>query len=178
MTDSMKRPCGSLRHLSLSEHAVASCLSMLATLFVLACFPEKVTARPCVPGSLTQALITGDTVTATTGLRYIDGLPGTGERTGWCRAVRLDYEAYVLGGGKFDSSRDAGIALTFVPGTGVVIDGLEQGVIAMNVGGTRRLIIPASLGFGTDERRDSNGNVIVPASSTLIYDIEILEVGR
>jgi peptidylprolyl isomerase len=48
----------------------------------------------------------------------------------------------------------------------------------MHVGATRRLIIPPSLGFGSEARRDANGNIIVPANSTLIYDVEVVEVGQ
>ena len=142
------------------------------------CFPDKLVATPCTPRSLVVSSFSGDTVTTATGLRFIEGLVGDGARTGWCRATVIHYDAYVLGGNKFDSTRDAGSPLIMNPGTGVLIDGLEEGVIAMNVGGTRRLIIPPALGFGSEDRRDAAGNVIVPANSTLIYDIEIVEVGQ
>lgn len=174
----MKRNRKPVIPLRLSDIPTIPGVVALAALFALGCFPDKLTATSCTPGTLTQASANADTVTTTTGLRYIEGSVGGGNRTGWCRGVQIDYDAYVLGGGKFDSSRDAGIPLVFVPGTGIVIEGLEQGVIAMNVGGTRRLIIPPALGFGSDPRRDNAGNIIVPGNSTLIYDIEILEVGQ
>src|ERR1700704_4144574 len=119
----------SVTQLRLSDLPVMSGVIALAALFALGCFPDKLTATSCTPGALTQASANADTVTTTTGLRYIEGAVGGGNRTGWCRAVQIDYDGYVLGGNKFDSSRDAGIPFVFVPGTGIVIEGLEQGVI-------------------------------------------------
>jgi FKBP-type peptidyl-prolyl cis-trans isomerase len=160
--------------LALAARSVAT----LAALGTLACFPDKLIAPACTPGTLTQASTNGDTVTTTTGLRYIEGLQGDGPRTDWCHAVQIHYDAFLADGTEFDSSRDSDAPIVFVPGSGALIDGLEQGVIAMNVGGTRRLIIPPSLGFGAEPRRDAGGNIIVPANSTVIYDIEILEVAQ
>jgi FKBP-type peptidyl-prolyl cis-trans isomerase FkpA len=65
--------------------------------------------------------------------------------------------------------------LLFQPGVGDVIEGLEQGVIGLRPGSIRRLIIPPALAYGSDERVDPvTHQVIVPANSTVVFDIEVI----
>jgi peptidylprolyl isomerase len=128
--------------------------------------------------TFTQAPAGGDTILTSRGLRFIDQTTGTGAPLGWCTSISVDYDAYLLDGTKFDSSRDLGIPLRFVPGVGDLIDGFEQGVIGMQVTGKRRLIIPPELGYGSQVVRDGAGNIIVPANSTLVFDVELLVIGQ
>ena len=74
------------------------------------------------------------------------------------------------------SRRDIGRPLVFTPGLGALIDGFEQGVIGMRTCGTRRLIIPPNLGFGAEPLRNQAGEIIVPGNSTVVYDVELLEI--
>jgi FKBP-type peptidyl-prolyl cis-trans isomerase len=53
-------------------------------------------------------------------------------------------------------------------GTNSTIPGYEQGVIGMRVGGTRRIIVPPSLGYG------STGNGTIPGNSWLVFELELL----
>ena len=108
-------------------------------------------AAPAV--TFTQAAFNADTVTTSTGLRYIEGIAGDGGVVAWCRNVAVHYDAFLADGTKFDSSHDLGQPLVFAPGLGGLIDGFEQGVIGMRVGGKRRLIIPPELAFGAQDRR-------------------------
>jgi len=139
---------------------------------------DALTTPKCAPVTFSQAAVNGDTVTTTTGLRYIEGVVGSGLVVGWCHNIAVHYDAFLADGTKFDSSRDIGQPLIFAPGLGGLIDGFEQGVIGMHGGGTRRLIIPPELAFGSEARRDASGQVIVPGNSTLVYDIEIIQVGQ
>jgi FKBP-type peptidyl-prolyl cis-trans isomerase len=141
-----------------------------------ACF-HKLTGPTCTSAPWDVASTSGDTVTTTLGLRYIPGDTGQGNGTPWCRAVAVNYTGYLLDGTKFDSSIDAGRALVFTPGEGSVIDGFSQGVIGMRSCGTRRLIIPPSLGFGEQPVTNDSGRVIIPPNSTIVFDIQMLEIG-
>ncbi len=75
-------------------------------------------------------------------------------------------------GNKFDSSLDRNSPFEFTIGERRVIAGWEQGVAGMAVGGKRTLIIPPQLGYG-----DRNvGGGLIPANSTLLFEIELLGV--
>jgi peptidylprolyl isomerase len=73
-------------------------------------------------------------------------------------------------GAKFDSSLDRKKPFSFVLGQHNVIEGWETGVSTMRAGGKRTLIIPPDLAYG------SKGSAAIPANSTLMFDIELLEV--
>ena len=151
-------------------------LLVLAAVFATAgCF-EKLSGPGCTPKPFTIDSSSADTIITSTGLRFINGDTGSGNGVQWCKTVAVHYTGYLLNGTKFDSSRDLGRALIFTPGVGSLIDGFEQGVIGMPSCATRRLIIPDSLGFGADTVRNADGEIIVPPHSTVIFDVEVLEI--
>ncbi len=85
--------------------------------------------------------------------------------TGWLYdPARPDHK-----GQQFDSSAGRG-AFSFVLGVGQVIKGWDQGFVGMRVGGTRRLVVPPSLGYG------ASGNGPIPGNATLVFDVELLDV--
>jgi peptidylprolyl isomerase len=77
----------------------------------------------------------------------------------------------VSSGEEFDASWNRGDPFDFSLGAGHVIKGWDQGVVGMRVGGRRRLVIPAHLGYG--ER--GAGGVIAP-NETLIFVVDLLEL--
>jgi len=77
-------------------------------------------------------------------------------------------------GRKFDSSRDRRRAFAFGLGEGKVIKGWELGMQGMQVGGSRRLIIPPGLAYGPR----NVGNGLIPPNSTLLFEVELLGVER
>ncbi|MFZ1062072.1 MAG: FKBP-type peptidyl-prolyl cis-trans isomerase [Acidimicrobiales bacterium] len=97
---------------------------------------------------------------------------GTGEpaRTGQ-RAVVHYVGVGVTSGEEFDASWNRGEPFTFPLGAGYVIKGWDQGVVGMRVGGRRRLVIPAHLGYGDQ----GAGGVIAPGE-TLIFVVDLLEL--
>jgi FKBP-type peptidyl-prolyl cis-trans isomerase len=149
----------------------------LPALLLSACL-HSVSEPVCSARASSQASVSGDTITTTTGLRYIEGLPGAGAAANWCHNVAVNYDAYLSDGTKFDSSRDLGVSLVFAPGLNDLIPGFEEGVVGVRGGGTRRLIIPPELGYGAEPRRNAAGEIIIPGNSTLIYDIEVVQVGE
>ena len=154
------------------------CLTFVlgAALATAGCF-EKLSGPGCVAATWDVASTIADTVTTTRGLRYIPHDTGSGNGTAWCRSVAVNYTGYLLDGTKFDSSIDIGRALIFTPGARTLIDGFEQGVIGMRSCGSRRLIITPGLGFGAKPVTNDSGRVLVPANSTVVFDIRVLEIG-
>jgi peptidylprolyl isomerase len=74
-------------------------------------------------------------------------------------------------GEEFFSSHDQGKPVAFKIGTDMVIEGWNRGVVGMQEGGRRRLMVPSELGYGAGGAAD-----IVPPNADLIYDIELIEV--
>lgn len=95
---------------------------------------------------------------------------GTGDEAVAGKEVTVHYVGTLEDGTKFDSSRDRGTPFTFNLGAGQVIKGWDAGVAGMKVGGVRRLVIPAALGYG------DRANGSIPANSTLLFEVELLGV--
>ena len=72
-------------------------------------------------------------------------------------------------GRKFDSSKDRGQPFSFGLGAGQVIGGWDEGVQGMKIGGTRVLLIPPALGYGT---RGAGG--VIPPNATLVFEVDLL----
>ena len=102
----------------------------------------------------------------------VDVRVGTGAEANTGRVVTVNYAGYLYSataaenkGTRFDSG-----TLPFTVGSGV-IPGFSQGVIGMRVGGIRRVIIPPSLGYGSQGSPPR-----IPGNATLVFEIELLTV--
>ena len=113
--------------------------------------------------------------TTESGLQFIDTVPGTGAEACAGQHVTVHYTGWLYNdgvkGSKFDSSKDRGEAFAFGLGGGQVIRGWDEGVQGMKVGGTRLLVIPATLGYGA---RGAGG--VIPPNATLMFEVELLGV--
>ena len=105
------------------------------------------------------------------GLRYIDEVVGSGDVPRRGQQVTVHYSGWLTDGSRFDSSRDSS-PFVFAIGTGSVIEGWDEGVATMQVGGKRRLIIPSDMGYGPRGHPP-----VIPQHATLIFDVELLALG-
>jgi FKBP-type peptidyl-prolyl cis-trans isomerase FkpA len=117
--------------------------------------------------------VTGKPITTPSGLQYWDIVVGTGAIAVAGKTVKVHYTGWLTDGKKFDSSVDRGQPLSFPLGGGRVIKGWDEGVAGMKVGGKRQLRIPSELGYGA---RGAGG--VIPPNATLIFDVELLDVGK
>lgn len=114
---------------------------------------------------------TEETISTPSGLKYVDLKVGDGAEPKTGQTVVVHYTGTLEDGTKFDSSRDRSSPFQFKLGVGQVIKGWDEGVASMKVGGRRKLIIPADLGYGS---RGAGG--VIPPNATLIFDVELLKI--
>ncbi len=109
------------------------------------------------PGANLQSLIIDDVVI------------GEGEKVKAGDVVTVQYIGRLQNGQEFDNSYTKGQPFTFEVGAGRVIKGWDEGVVGMQVGGQRILIIPSNLAYG------KSGTGPIPGGATLVFAIELLE---
>ena len=103
-------------------------------------------------------------------LQIIDLQLGDGKTTIKRALITTQYTGWLDDGSVFESSHQRGKPFQCVIGTGRVIKGWDQGLMGMQVGGKRKLIVPAHLGY------DARSVGSIPPNSTLTFEIELLEV--
>ncbi|RUO69799.1 hypothetical protein CWI80_11315 [Pseudidiomarina sediminum] len=113
-----------------------------------------------------------EVITTASGLQYeiIAKGDGTGRKPKANDFVKVKYDGWLVNGELFDSSRNRTKAAVFQLSS--VMEGWSEGAQLMQVGDKYRLVIPSELAWGAKERQ----NGIVPAYSTLIFDVELLDV--
>ena len=110
-------------------------------------------------------------ITTNSGLRYEDLAAGNGQAAKAGDSVEVHYTGWLTDGTKFDSSLDRGRPFGFQLGAGRVIQGWDEGVAGMKVGGKRKLHIPAALGYGS---RGAGG--VIPPDADLVFEVELLGI--
>ena len=122
--------------------------------------------NPALNATVPTELVMTDVKTGT-GPAIAAGQTAVVHYTGWLYSpAAKDHK-----GKKFDSSRDRNDPFSFHVGGGEVIGGWDQGVVGMQVGGHRQLVIPPELGYGA---RGAGG--VIPPNATLLFDIELLKI--
>jgi len=109
--------------------------------------------------------------TTSTGLIITDLIQGSGKAAESGKVVKVDYTGWLekFQGKQFDSSKGRR-PLSFKLGEGRVIQGWEQGIVGMKVGGKRRLEIPSDLAYGSRQIGP------IPANSKLFFEVELKDV--
>ena len=108
-------------------------------------------------------------VSLPSGLQYTTVVPGTGTSPTANSLVTVHYIGRLLDGTEFHNSRKSGSPATFALSS--VIPGWREGIEKMRVGGKRVLFIPSHLAYG-----DSSPGKLIAPHSTLIFEIELLEI--
>ena len=111
--------------------------------------------------------------TTSSGLSYKDTKVGKGTTAKKGQSVKVHYTGMLKDGTKFDSSLDRGTPFQFMLGTGEVIPGWDEGVVGMQEGGERTLIIPPALAYGS---KGAGG--VIPPNATLYFDVELIKVEK
>jgi len=141
--------------------------------FAYGCGNSEKSGTPGAASPSSPAKVNGQPTTTASGLQYWDMVVGTGAAAVSGKPVSVHYTGWLTSGEKFDSSVDRGKPFIFTLGAGEVIKGWDEGVAGMKAGGKRQLRIPPSLGYG-----ESGAGGAIPPNATLIFDVELLEVGK
>jgi FKBP-type peptidyl-prolyl cis-trans isomerase len=104
------------------------------------------------------------------GLMYIVTRPGAGPKPASGASVKVHYAGRLANGKEFDNSYKRGQPIDFRVGTGMVIPGWDEGIMLMQKGEQRTLIIPANLAYGPEGRPP-----VIPPNSTLIFEVELVD---
>lgn len=105
------------------------------------------------------------------GVYYRDIVTGNGAAvTDKSDTVWVTYAGFLKDGKLFDSGTNS----KFVPAG--LVTGFRTGMVGLKVGGRRKIVIPSELAYGGSSRRGSDGKILIPRQSTLIFDIDLLNL--
>lgn len=132
-------------------------------------------------GRMTATQPVGDTAATTTAaetqVQAQDVTVGTGAEATPGATVSVLYVGKLPDGTIFDSSEaHNNEPLTFTLGAQGLIPGFQIGVNGMKEGGERLMAIPPALGYGAEDVKDASGKVIIPANSTIVFDVKLVKV--
>ena len=109
--------------------------------------------------------------TTPSGLRITDLVIGDGAEASAGQTVSVNYRGTLANGTEFDSSYGRG-PFSFPLGGGRVIQGWDEGVAGMKVGGKRKLVIPPDLAYG-----DRGAGGVIPPNAPHTFEVELLRIG-
>ena len=104
-----------------------------------------------------------------TGLKYYDFTEGQGVAAEAGDIVQVHYNGWLTDGTLFDSSVLRGRPFVFLLGANQVIDGWDEGLEGMRIGGERQLVIPPHLAYGEE------GQNSIPPNATLIFEVLLMD---
>lgn len=110
-------------------------------------------------------------VTTASRLQYVDLRVGSGRDAHPGETAIDHYTGKLTDGTTFDSSKNHHKPFSFRLGAGEVINGWDEGIEGMHIGGIRKLIIPPHLGYGSHGAESA-----IPPEATLIFEVELLDL--
>jgi FKBP-type peptidyl-prolyl cis-trans isomerase len=143
----------------------------VAVLFVLVISARVSAADPSQAGQLKGKIMKK----TDSGLQYADEKEGDGETPKTGQTCLVHYTGWLwennAKGKEFDSSMKRNSPFAFPLGQQKVIQGWDEGVSTMKVGGKRELLVPPDLAYGA---RGAGG--VIPPNATLLFEVELLGV--
>ena len=136
------------------------------------CPPPKDIVAPSSEQQVIVDYLATNNISATkhsSGFYYQVLQQGSGESPNNCSAIIISYTGKLSNGSTFDERNNVAYTL------GSLIEGWKKGLPLIKKGGKIKLYIPPSLGYGSSDIKDINGNVVIPANSMLIFDIALLD---
>jgi FKBP-type peptidyl-prolyl cis-trans isomerase len=123
--------------------------------------PATETFAPSLNVNLSQMTRTAD------GVYLQDFVVGTGDELTTATTVEINYTAYLPNGALVDQSSQGPVVLDLQTNAAA---GVAEGMVGMNIGGQRLLVVPSNLALGPCGRGP------IPPNSTLVYTIELLAI--
>ena len=131
--------------------------------------------RAVIPGTTAEQApdVTVEPTNGTTEVGITDLVEGTGAEAVDGSSVAVQYLAFSgADGSQIDSGWEYGVPLVLTLGSGLYLDGFEEGITGMQVGGRREVVIPGELAFG----EDGDESLGIPAGVDLIMVFDLLAV--
>lgn len=130
-----------------------------------------------LPALLVASLLTGCDSNEEQGeLVVTDLAQGDGAVIQRGQTLIVSYVGRFADGTIFDSTAEKGENFTFTFGVGQVLEGWDEGLAGMQVGGERRLEIPSHMAFGRQGQCFSDGSCAVPPNTDVSYDVTVVEI--
>jgi FKBP-type peptidyl-prolyl cis-trans isomerase len=131
------------------------------------------------PATQTYAAVTGVTIASMTKVNEHlftqDVTVGSGRAAAKGDTISVYYTGRLTGGFQFDARARPSTPFASVLDTTRLIKGWVDGLAGMKVGGTRRMVIGPAIAYQYSTVRDPAGNVLIPANSVLVFDVELTE---
>ena len=137
------------------------------------CAPPKDIVAPVSEQQAISDYLATNNITATkhsSGLYYQIWQQGNGDSPNNCSSIVINYTGQLSNGNVFDEGKSVAYTL------GSLIEGWKKGLPLIQKGGKIKLYLPPTLGYGSSDIRDSNGGIVIPANSMLIFDISLLDL--
>jgi len=106
------------------------------------------------------------------GMYYQITNPGTDATPTTCSNVVVNYKGALTNGTVFDQTTGSPVSFPLA----TLIEGWKKGIPLIKKGGSITLYVPPTLGYGPNDQKDANGNIVIPANSILIFNVQLVDV--